>query len=217
MPVGRLQEDVHLDGRSSGPLHRGRIIAPLVGAGQTVDAGDDGDARPAGFGDEPEALLPIAGSEVTLEVLPGIAHARLRRGALQRRGMMQNLLFEDRLEDDGAGTVAHALPDIVRGGRVGRAGDDDRRSQLQSEVGGFHDETFSVRIIRRDFRAVSARSACRSSSGTPIYEARAARRATLAFICVRTGYCACCSVSTSAFAPTTRRSYSRRPVPPGIR
>ena len=139
--VGRLQEDVQLQRRGAGLLHRDGIVGPRFGRSDAVDAGDDGHARRARIGDKFEEFTLVGIADITFEVLARIAHALLRR-IVEGRGMADDLLLEDRLEDHGARTVAHALFDVGHRGRIGRTADHDGTRKVESEVFCFHKKSF---------------------------------------------------------------------------
>ena len=136
MDVGRLEEDVQLEGRSAGLGHQRGVVDPLAVETHAVDAGDDGYPCRTGIGDEFEKLTLIRIAEVTFEVFTRIAHA-LRR-IVQRGGMTDDLLLEDGFQDDSARAVRYALSDIGHSRRIGRTADHDGTRKVESEVFCFH-------------------------------------------------------------------------------
>ena len=120
-----MQENVQFQSRSSRLFHGDGIIGPSVGAGDAVDAADDRHAGFASGGDDLQVAQEIFVAEIAFEVFAGIAHARVGRQMREGRGLSDDLFLEDGF-------------DMFRVGRIGRAGDDDRRAEFQSEIGSFH-------------------------------------------------------------------------------
>ncbi len=134
--VGGLEEDVQLDGRGACAGHLLRVVDPLVAAGHAVDAGDDRQNL-LRFADQVQEAALVVVAEVAKEIELRIAVHRVRHVA-QRRRVLEDLFFENRLQHHGPGAVAGAEFDLAHVGGIGRAADDYRAREFEAEIGCFH-------------------------------------------------------------------------------